>query len=217
MENLKIEETQNKKVMIIYYSMYGHVEKLARAMLEGINSVEGVTGEIWQHEETLNENVLKAMHAPEKPKDIPVLTYDKHDNLLKADGFLFGMPTRFGMMSSQCKTFWDSTGKYWMQGAFVGKPAGLFFSTGTQGGGQETTALTAVTQLAHHGMVYVPIGWSFGAGMNDMKEVRGGSGYGTGTYAGPDGSRDVSELELKMATFQGVEFAKFTKRLGKKE
>lgn len=215
MENLKI--TDDKKVMIIFYSMYGHIETLARAILEGVNSVEGVKGELWRHEETLSEQVLAKMHAPKKSEDIPVLTFDKLDSLLTADGYMFGMPTRFGMMSAQNKTFWDSTGKYWGMKSFVGKPAGLFFSSASQGGGQETTALTAITQLAHHGMVFVPSGYTYGPELYDLTEIRGGSAYGSGTFAGGDGSRKVSDLELKIAKYQGSEFAKFTKRLGKKE
>lgn len=134
-------------------------------------------------------------------------TTDKHpvitpDELVKADGFLFGYPTRFGMLPAQAKAFWDSTGGLWMKGALVGKPAGVFFSTGTQGGGQETTALTSVTQLVHHGMIYVPIGYSSPL-VTDMSEVHGGSPYGAGTLAGPDGSRQPSELELKLARHQG--------------
>jgi len=193
--------------------MYGHVEKLARAIQEGAKSIEGVKVEIWRHEETLSDDVLAKMYAPKKADDIPVLTYDKLDEVMSADGFLFGMPTRFGMMATQCKTFWDSTGKYWMSKGLYGKLAGTFFSTGSQGGGQETTALTAITQFAHHGMIYVPMGYGFGQDMFALDQVRGGSAYGAGTYSGVDGSRQPSELEIKIAKYQGTEFAKFVKKL----
>ena len=144
---------------------------------------------------------------------IPVLTQENILELEKADGFLFGTPSRFGMMSSQMKAFWDSTGLLWKKGSLAGKPAGLFWSTGTQGGGQETIALTTVTQLTHHGMVFVPLGYSFGPELFAMDEVRGGSPYGSGTYSGATGSRQPSELEIKIAKSQGESFAKFVKRL----
>ena len=149
------------------------------------------------------------MGAPPKT-DAPVITPQE---LAEADGILFGFPTRFGMMAAQMKAFLDSTGGLWQEQALAGKPAGCFFATGTQGGGQESTALTAVTQLAHHGMIYVPIGGTFGARMFGMDEVRGGSAYGAGTFAGADGSRTPSEIELAMANHQGKQFAAVAKKL----
>jgi NAD(P)H dehydrogenase (quinone) len=202
-----------KKVMIIYHSIWGHVETLAKNILEGVNKVDGVKGSLWRVPETLNTDILTKMQAVKLDDDIPILTYEKMDEMLTADGFMFGMPTRFGIMSSQLKNLFDATGKYWMQGSFVGKPAGLFFSTSTQGGGQETTALTAVTQLTHHGMCFVPLGYTYGTGYYNMDEVRGGSPYGSGTYSGPDNKRKPTELELKIALHQGEQFAKFVKRL----
>jgi NAD(P)H dehydrogenase (quinone) len=207
------KKQNKKKVVILFYSMYGHVEKLARSILEGVNKVEGVEGELWRVEETLHEDVLKKMYAPPKSEDIPVLTYDKLDVIANADGVLFGFPTRFGMMCAQMKAFWDMTGGLWQKGALVGKPAGFFFSTGGQGGGQETTALTAVTQLAHHGMVYVPIGYTFGPEGFTLNEVKGGSAYGSGTLSAGDGSRQPSDLELRIAKHQGDYFAKFVNKL----
>ena len=128
----------SKRVLVIFHSMYGHVETLGKSILEGVNSIDGVKGELWRVPETFPDEVLTKMHAKKYGDEIPVLSHDKLDELTKADGFLFGMPTRFGMMSSQMKAFFDSTGGLWMKGALSGKPAGLFFSTGTQGGGQET-------------------------------------------------------------------------------
>ncbi|KAG9160908.1 hypothetical protein Leryth_008722 [Lithospermum erythrorhizon] len=197
------------KVYIVYYSMYGHVLKLAEEIKKGAETVEGVEVKLWQVAETLPEEVLGKMYAPPKG-DAPIITPNE---LGEADGFLFGFPTRFGMMPAQFKAFLDSTGGLWQSGALVGKPAGLFFSTGTQGGGQETTALTAVTQLVHHGMIYVPIGYTFGAGMFDMENVKGGSPYGAGTFAGADGSRQPSEAELKQAFHQGKYIAGIIKKL----
>ena len=133
--------------------------------------------------------------------------------LLKAyDGIMFGIPTRFGMAPAQMKALMDSTGGLWQQGALVGKPAGTFFSTGTQNGGQETTALTFVTQFVHHGMIYVPMGYSTPL-LFDLKEVHGGSPYGSGTIAGPDGSRMPSEHEKKVAVHHGEHFGKIVTKL----
>ncbi|PWA44658.1 flavodoxin-like quinone reductase 1 [Artemisia annua] len=196
------------KVYIVYYSMYGHVEKLAEEIKKGAASVEGVEAKLWQVPETLNDDVLGKMSAPPK-SDAPIITPDE---LAEADGFVFGFPTRFGMMSAQFKSFFDATGGLWKTQQLAGKPAGIFYSTGSQGGGQETTALTAITQLVHHGMIFVPIGYTFGAGMFETEKVKGGSPYGAGTYAG-DGSRQPSKLELEQAFHQGKHIATITKKL----
>jgi len=211
--NKKQEASKDKNIMIIFYSMYGHVEKLAREILNGVNSVAGLRGELWAVEETMPKDVLEKMGAATVPKDINILTRDKIDQMKTADGFLFGMPTRFGAMPAQMKNFWDATGQLWQTGGLVNKPAGLFFSTATQGGGQETTAWTAITQLTHHGMLFVPVGYSFGSELFDINNLRGGSPYGTGTYSGADGKRFPSELELRMAKHQGTYFANFVKRI----
>jgi len=197
------------KVYIVYYSTYGHVEKLAQEIKKGAESVEGVEAKLWQVPETLPEDVLTKLYAPPK-SDVPVITADE---LCEADGLVFGFPTRFGMMASQFKAFLDSTGGLWRTQALAGKPAGIFISTGTQGGGQETTALTAITQLVHHGMLFVPIGYTFGSGMFEMEEIKGGSPYGAGTFAGPTGSRQPSELELAQAFHQGKQLAGVAKKL----
>ncbi|XP_072951122.1 probable NAD(P)H dehydrogenase (quinone) FQR1-like 1 [Typha angustifolia] len=196
------------KVYIVYYSMYGHVEKLAEEIKKGVSSVEGVEAKLWQVPETLPAEVLSKMSAPPK-SDVPIINPTE---LAEADGIIFGFPTRFGMMSAQFKAFLDATGGLWKSQQLAGKPAGIFYSTASQGGGQETTALTAITQLVHHGMVFVPIGYTFGAGMFEMDQVKGGSPYGAGTYAG-DGSRCPSELELAQAFHQGKYFAAIAKKL----
>jgi len=128
------------------------------------------------------------------------------------DGILFGTGTRFGMIPTQLKTLFDATGGIWAKGGFIGKTGGIFFSTGTQGGGQETTALTFLTQLTHHGMIYVPIGYSDPSLFN-MEEIHGGSPYGAGTFAGPTGARQPSALELGVAEHQGKYFAGITAQL----
>ncbi|XP_057537296.1 probable NAD(P)H dehydrogenase (quinone) FQR1-like 1 [Amaranthus tricolor] len=196
------------KIYIVYYSMYGHVEKLAEEIEKGAASIEGVEAKLWQVPETLSDDVLAKMSAPPK-SDVPIITPNE---LAEADGFLFGFPTRFGMMSAQFKAFMDSTGGLWRTQQLAGKPAGIFYSTGSQGGGQETTPLTAITQLTHHGLIFVPIGYTFGAGMFEMEHVKGGSPYGAGTFAG-DGSRQPSELELQQAFHQGKYFATIAKKL----
>jgi len=196
------------KVYIVYYSMYGHVEKLAHEIKKGADSVEGVEAKLWQVPETLNEEILGKMGAPPR-SDVPIITADE---LTEADALIFGFPTRFGMMAGQFKSFMDSTGGLWGAQKLAGKPAGIFVSTGSQGGGQETTALTAITQLAHHGLIFVPIGYTAGAGMFEMEKVKGGSPYGAGTFAG-DGSRQPSELELEIACYQGKYIAGIAKKL----
>jgi len=179
-------------------------------MKKGADSVPGVEVTIWRVPETLPQEVLGKMHAAPGREDHPVITARQ---LAEADGILFGFPTRFGMMAAQMKAFFDTTGGLWQSGALAGKPAGVFFATGTQGGGQETTALTAVTQLTHHGMLFVPVGYTHGAGMFAMDEVKGGSPYGAGTFAGADGSRVPSDAELALAAHQGKYFAGIAKKL----
>ncbi|KAK4439269.1 putative NAD(P)H dehydrogenase (quinone) FQR1-like 1 [Sesamum alatum] len=196
------------KVYIVYYSMYGHVERLAQEIKKGAESVEGVEAKLWQVPETLSAEILAKMGAPPKT-DAPVITPSE---LANADGLVFGFPTRFGMMAAQFKAFLDATGGLWRTQALAGKPAGIFYSTGSQGGGQETTALTAITQLVHHGMIFVPIGYTFGAGMFEMEQVKGGSPYGAGTFAG-DGSRQPTDLELGQAFHQGKCIAAVAKKL----
>lgn len=198
------------KIYIVYYSTWGHVATLAEEIKKGADSISGVEATIWRVPETLPESVLSKMQAAPAREDHGVITAS---DLADADGILFGFPTRFGMMAAQMKAFFDATGGLWHTGALAGKPAGFFFASGTQGGGQETTALTAVTQLAHHGMVFVPVGYTHGAGMFAMDEVKGGSPYGAGTFAGADGSRVPSEAELALAEHQGKYFAGVAKKL----
>lgn len=198
------------KVAIIYYSTYGHVAALARAVKRGIDAVDGVEGVLYQVPETLSPEILAKMHAPPKADDVPIAT---NDVLVEADGFVFGFPTRFGMMAAQMKAFFDATGGLWQKGALAGKAAGLFTSTASQGSGQETTILTAITQLAHHGMIYVPAGYGAGEAMFTLTEAKGGSPWGAGTFAGPTGARQPSDIELLQAEFQGKNVAGVVKKL----
>ncbi|XP_022741348.1 probable NAD(P)H dehydrogenase (quinone) FQR1-like 2 [Durio zibethinus] len=201
--------TATLKVFIVFYSMYGHVEKLAKRMKKGVDGVEGVAAVLYRVPETLPDDVLEHMKAPPKDPEVPEITAAE---LAEADAVLFGFPTRYGCMAAQMKAFFDSTGQLWKEQTLAGKPAGFFVSTGTQGGGQETTAWTAITQLAHHGMLFVPIGYTFGAGMFKMDSIRGGSPYGAGVYAG-DGTREPTETELALAEHQGKYMAGVVKRL----
>ncbi|KAI7857544.1 NAD(P)H:quinone oxidoreductase, type IV [Circinella umbellata] len=190
------------KVHIIIYTMYHHIHKLAVEVQKGLEA-SGVEAKIFQVPETLSEEILEKLSAPPKP-DVPVITVD---DLKEADGFLFGIPTRFGTMPAQLKAFLDSTGGLWASGALAGKFAGTFFSSASQHGGQETTAFTTVTYFAHHGIIYVPFGFA-NAHLFDNSEVIGGSAYGAGTVTNGDGSRQPSEKELAIAKNQGENFGK---------
>ncbi|KAI0077588.1 1,4-benzoquinone reductase [Panus rudis PR-1116 ss-1] len=190
------------KIAIIIYSLYGHIAKLAESVKAGVEQAGG-SATIYQIAETLPESVLTAMHAPPKP-NYPVINPDQ---LPEFDGFIFGVPTRYGNFPAQWKTFWDQTGGLWAKGALAGKYASIFVSTGTPGGGQETTISNAVSTLVHHGIIFVPLGYSTTfAQLSNLTEVHGGSPWGAGTFAGGDGSRQPSALESEVATLQGKLF-----------
>jgi len=189
--------------------MYGHILEMANTIKDAVEA-NGCEVKMAQVPETLPDEVLQKMGAPPKAEH-PIAT---PDDLEEADGILFGIPTRFGMAAAQMKAFIDSTGSQWQKQSLSGKPAGIFFSSATQSGGQETTALTFVTQLTHHGMVFVPAGYCTPT-FFDMSEIHGGSPYGAGTYAGPDGSRKPTANEKTIATAQGENFAKFVTKLHK--
>ncbi|KJZ71668.1 Minor allergen Alt a 7 [Hirsutella minnesotensis 3608] len=184
--------------------MYGHIGKLAEAEKQGIEKAGG-KADLFQIPETLPDTVLEKMHAPPKPTNVQVL--DDPKVLTGYDGFLFGIPTRYGNFPAQWKAFWDKTGGIWQTGGYAGKYAGLFVSTGSPGGGQETTCISAMSTLAHHGIIYVPLGYADTfPEMTNMNEIHGGSPWGAGTFAGGDGSRQPSDLEIKMAQIQGNAF-----------
>ncbi|GME69289.1 unnamed protein product [[Candida] boidinii] len=203
-------DMSQQKVAIIIYSLYGHIGKLAESVKVGVASAGGVA-DIYQVAETLPAEILEKMHAPPKP-DYPIATPD----VLKEYGsFLFGVPTRYGNMPSQMKSFIDSTGGLWASGALYHKPAGVFVSTGT-GGGNEMTVVSMLSTLAHHGMVFVPLGYAeVFAKLTNLEEVHGGSPWGAGTIAGPDGSRQPTELELEIAEVQGKAFFDAASKLTK--
>lgn len=192
------------KIAIVFYSMYGHIRQLAEAEKAGIEKAGG-TADLYQIPETLPQDVLDKMYAPPKPTDVPVL--EDPATLAEYDAFLIGIPTRYGNFPAQWKNFWDKTGKQWSSGGFYHKFAGLFISTASMGGGQESTAIAAMSTLAHHGIVYVPFGYAKAfPQMTDLTEIHGGSPWGAGTFAGADGSRQPSAKEKEIATIQGEEF-----------
>ncbi|KAJ1977886.1 hypothetical protein H4R35_002112 [Dimargaris xerosporica] len=191
------------KIFIIFYSLYGHVYTLAQAVKEGVERVADADAQLFQLKETLDDNVLEKMQAPPRP-NVPIIS---PADMVEADAFLFGVPTRYGNMPEQWKCFWDATGQLWVSGALNNKLAGIFYSTASQHGGQETTAMTMLTTLAHHGMIYVPLGYR-SSHLFTLNKVLGGSPYGAGTITNGDGSRMPSEEELEIASAQGQLFAR---------
>ncbi|KAI6041999.1 putative 1,4 benzoquinone reductase [Pisolithus marmoratus] len=197
-----VPSTSGPRVAIVIYSLYGHIAKVAEAVKVGINNAGG-SATIYQIQETLSQDVLKLAKAPPRP-DYPIFL---PDDLVNFDAFLFGVPTRYGNFPVQWKAFWDATGSLWSQGALAGKMCGVFVSTGTQGGGQEITVTDTLSTFVHHGMIYVPLGYkSAFAQMSNTSEVHGGSPWGSGTFAGADGSRQPSALELEIASLHGRSF-----------
>jgi NAD(P)H dehydrogenase (quinone) len=199
-------------IAIVYYSMYGHIRTMAEAAAKAAAEVPGVGAGLYRVPETLPEEVLAKMGALDAAKaqaDIPLATPDV---LAGADAVLFGTPTRFGNMTGQMRQFLDSTGGLWAKGALIGKPAGVFTSSGTQHGGQESTILTFIPTLLHHGMIVVGLPYSF-QGQMGVDEIVGGSPYGASTIAGGDGSRQPSQRDLDGVRFQARRLAEIAKKL----
>lgn len=202
------------KVLILYYSMYGHIDAMAKAVAEGVKEVGGAEAVLKRVPETLPDEVLEKMGATESIKamgDVEVATVG---DMEEADAIIFGTPTRFGNMCGQMRQFLDSTGGLWMKGALVGKVGSVFTSSNTQHGGQESTILSFHITLLHQGMVIVGLPYAFDGQMR-MDEITGGSPYGSSTIAGHDGSRQPSENELSAARFQGRHVATIATKLVK--
>jgi len=200
------------KVLVVYYSTYGHTHKMAEAVAEGVKEVEGAEVEVRRVPETLPQEVLEKMGAVDAQKAFshtPVCTVDE---LAGADAIIFGTPTRFGNMCGQMRQFLDATGQLWANGSLVGKVGSVFTSSATQHGGQESTILTFHVTLLHHGFVVVGLPYAF-QGQMTVDEITGGSPYGASTIAGGDGSRMPSENELNAARFQGKHVAEIATRL----
>ena len=195
------------KLLVLYYSMYGHVETLAGAVAEGARSVEGLQVTVKRVPELMSDEAARKAGA-KLNQPAPVASPKE---LGEYDAFIFGTPTRFGNMAAQMRNFFDQTGSLWVNGVLVGKVSSVFTSTGT-GGGNESTILTFIPTLLHHGMIYVGLPYSCPE-LTNISEPRGGSPYGAGTMAAADGSRTPSLTELAMARFQGKHVATIAHRL----
>jgi NAD(P)H dehydrogenase (quinone) len=205
-------EVSIMKVLIVYYSTYGHIFKMAEAVAEGAKEITGTEVHIRRVPETLSQEILEKMGAVEAQKTfshVPVCTVDE---LAEADAIIFGTPTRFGNMCGQMRQFLDATGQLWANGSLVGKVGSVFVSSATQHGGQESTILTFHVTLLHQGFVIVGLPYTF-QGQMRIDEVTGGSPYGATTIAGGDGARMPSENELEAARFQGKHVAGIAAKL----
>jgi NAD(P)H dehydrogenase (quinone) len=200
------------KVLIVYYSMYGHIRSMAEAVKEGADGVSGADVIICRVPETLPEDDLKKMGVLEAQKAQAHIPICKLEDLESADAIIFGTPTRFGNMCGQMRQFLDSTGGLWAKNALVGKVGSVFTSSGTQHGGQESTILSFHITLLHQGMIIVGLPYSF-AGQMRIEEMTGSSPYGASTIAGGDGRRMPSENELDAARFQGKHVAEIAAKL----
>jgi NAD(P)H dehydrogenase (quinone) len=196
------------KLLVLYYSMYGHVETLARAVAEGTRTVDAVEVTIKRVPELMAEDVARQAGA-KLNQEAPVATVEE---LPDYDAIIFGTPTRFGNMCSQMRNFLDQTGKHWMTGALIGKVGSVFTATASQHGGQETTITSFHSTLLHHGMVIVGVPYSC-QGLVQMGEITGGTPYGASTITRGDGSRQPSENELAIARFQGEHVAKIARKI----
>lgn len=196
------------KVLVLYYSMYGHIEIMAHAVAEGVRSVENTAVAVKRVPELMSEEVARRVGA-KLDQAAPIATVDE---LPDYDAIIFGTPTRFGNMCAQMRNFLDQTGRIWLNGGLIGKVGSVFTSTGTQHGGQETTITSFHTTLLHHGMIIVGVPYSCQEIMN-MSEITGGSPYGASTLAGGDGKRQPSDNEIKVAHFQGVHVAQVANKL----
>jgi len=200
------------KIQVIFYSMYGHIFKMAEAVAAGAREVEDAQVDIYQVAELVPESTLERMGAKAARQVFAHIPLAKVEQLPEADAILFGTPTRFGNMCAQMRNYLDQTGQLWLKGSLIGKVGSVFTSTATQHGGQETTITSFHTTLLHQGMVIVGVPYSE-QGLLNMKEITGGSPYGAGTLAGGDGSRQPSENELAIARFQGKHVAGIAKKL----
>ena len=200
------------KVLIVYYSTYGHVHKMAEAVAEGVGEIDGAEAILRRVPETLPEEVLEKMGAVEAQQFMSKVPICSVEELASADAVIFGTPTRFGNMCGQMRQFLDATGQLWAQGALVGKVGSVFTSSATQHGGQESTLLSFHITLLHHGFLIVGLPYTF-QGQMRIDEITGGSPYGASTIAGGSGERMPSENELDAARFQGKHVATIASNL----
>ena len=204
------------KVQIVYYSMFGHIYKMAKAVAEGVKQVKGAEVKMCRVPETLPDDVLKKMGAVNFQKETAHVDVCTIDDLVSADAIIFGTPTRFGNMCGQMRQFLDSTGGIWAKGLLVGKVGSVFTSSATQHGGQESTILSFHYTLLHHGMVIVGLPYAF-EGQMRIDEITGSSPYGASTIAGGQGERMPSENELNAAKYQGKHVAQIAAKLARKD
>lgn len=200
------------KIQVVFYSMYGHVHRLAEAVAEGAREVTGAEVSLYQVPELVPDEVLEKSGAKTARASFAQVPIARPEQLADADAIIFGTPTRFGNMCAQMRNFLDQTGGLWMKGSLIGKVGSVFTSTATQHGGQETTITSFHTTLLHQGMVIVGVPYSEQRLMA-MNEITGGTPYGASTLAGPDGSRQPSENELAIARFQGKHVAAIAAKL----
>jgi NAD(P)H:quinone oxidoreductase type IV len=200
------------KIQIIFYSMYGHIQKMAEAVAEGAREVEGAEVTLYQVAELVPEAALERTGAKAARQVFANIPEAVPDQMAEADAIIFGTPTRFGNMCAQMRNFLDRTGQLWVRGGLVGKVGSVFTSTGTQHGGQETTITSFHSTLLHHGMIIVGVPYTEERLLN-MSEISGGSPYGASTLAGSDGSRQPTENELAIARFQGRRVAQIARKL----
>ena len=198
------------KILVLYYSSYGHIETMAGAVADGARGVAGATVTVKRVPELVPAEAL-AKHGFKTDQAAPIA---QPAELADYDAIIFGTPTRFGNMAAQMRNFLDQTGGLWMKGSLIGKVGSVFASTATQHGGQESTILSTHTTLLHQGMVIVGLPYSAQEQMT-LAEITGGSPYGATTITGGDGSRMPSENELKLARFQGRHVAEITAKLAK--
>jgi NAD(P)H dehydrogenase (quinone) len=207
-----MEKQKSITIQIVFYSMYGHVYRLAEAIAEGARRVTDTNIALYRVSELVPEEILEksgAKKAQDQFRHIPIAVVDQ---LPKADALIFGSPTRFGNMCAQMRNFLDQTGGLWVKGAFIGKVGSVFSSTGSQHGGQETTLTSMHTNLFHYGMIVVGVPYS-APELMDMKEITGGTPYGATTIADIDNDRKPSKNELAIARFQGEHVARITRAI----
>lgn len=202
------------KIQVVFYSMYGHIHRMAEAVAEGARGCPGSEVELFQVPELVPEEALVKSGAKKAREAFAHIPLARVDRLPEADAIIFGTPTRYGNMCAQMRNFLDQTGSLWLKGSLIGKAASVFTATATQHGGQETTITSFHTTLLHLGMVIVGVPYSEARQMT-MEEISGGSPYGASTISGPDGSRLPSDNELAIARFQGRHVAEIAARLKK--
>lgn len=202
------------KVKVVFYSMYGHIYRMAQAVAEGARETEGAEVELLQVPELMPEEVLERSGAKQARAAFAHIPVAKPEDLADADAVILGTPTRFGNMCAQMRNFLDQTGSLWAKNALEGKVGSVFTSSNTQHGGQETTIISTHFTLLHLGMVVVGVPYSE-VRQTTLGEITGGSPYGASTIAGPDGSRVPSENELAMARFQGRHVAAIAAKLAR--